>query len=114
MLALKYKAASYDGIQTLIFDEIDTGVSGKIASYMGDLMKSISKSTQLISVTHLPQIASKSDNHLKVYKIIENNTTKTKIKSLDKQERIIEIAKLLSGKKISDAAITNAKELLNQ
>ena len=114
MLALKYKVASYDGIQTLIFDEIDTGVSGKIASYMGDLMKSISKSTQLISVTHLPQIASKSDNHLKVYKIIENNTTKTKIKSLDKQERIIEIAKLLSGKKISDAAITNAKELLNQ
>ena len=114
MLALKYKVASYDGIQTLIFDEIDTGVSGKIASYMGDLMKSISKSTQLISVTHIPQIASKSDNHLKVYKIIENNTTKTKIKSLDKQERIIEIAKLLSGKKISDAAITNAKELLNQ
>ena len=114
MLALKYKVASYDGIQTLIFDEIDTGVSGKIASYMGDLMKSISKSTQLISVTHLPQIASKSDNHLKVYKRIENDTTKTKIKLLNKEERVIEIARLLSGKKISDAAITNAKELLNQ
>lgn len=114
MLALKYKVASYDGIQTLIFDEIDTGVSGKIASYMGDLMKSISKSTQLISVTHLPQIASKSDNHLKVYKRIKNDTTKTKIKLLNKEERVIEIARLLSGKKISDAAITNAKELLNQ
>jgi DNA repair protein RecN (Recombination protein N) len=114
MLALKYKIANYDGIQTLILDEIDTGVSGKIASYMGDLMKSISKTTQLISVTHLPQIASKSDNHIKVSKLIENNITKTEVRLLNKKERIIEIAKLLSGKKISDAAISNAKELLNQ
>jgi DNA repair protein RecN (Recombination protein N) len=77
-------------------------------------MKSISKTTQLISVTHLPQIASKSDNHIKVSKLIENNITKTEVKLLNKKERIIEIAKLLSGKKISDAAISNAKELLNQ
>ena len=114
MLALKYIIANNDGISTLIFDEIDTGVSGKIASFMGDLMKSISKKTQLISVTHLPQIASKSDEHIKVFKTIKNNTTKTEIKLLNKEERIIEIARLLSGKKISDAAITNAKELLNQ
>jgi DNA repair protein RecN (Recombination protein N) len=114
MLALKYKVSTYDGIETLIFDEIDTGVSGKIASYMGDLMLMISKKTQLISVTHLPQIASKSNDHLKVSKIIDNNGTNTEIKLLDKSERILEIAKLLSGKIISEAAITNAKELLNQ
>jgi DNA repair protein RecN (Recombination protein N) len=114
MLALKYIIANDDGIGTLIFDEIDTGVSGKIASFMGDLMKTISKKTQLISVTHLPQIASKSDEHIKVFKTIKDNTTKTEIKLLNKEERIIEIARLLSGKKISDAAITNAKELLNQ
>ena len=114
MLALKYKVSTYDGIETLIFDEIDTGVSGKIASYMGDLMLAISKKTQLISVTHLPQIASKSNDHLRVSKIVNNNCTNTEIKLLDKSERILEIAKLLSGKTISEAAITNAKELLNQ
>ena len=114
MLALKYKVSTYDGIETLIFDEIDTGVSGKIASYMGDLMLAISKKTQLISVTHLPQIASKSNDHLKVSKIVNNKGTNTEIKLLDKSERILEIAKLLSGKTISEAAITNAKELLNQ
>ncbi len=114
MLALKYKVSTYDGIETLIFDEIDTGVSGKIASYMGDLMLEISKKTQLISVTHLPQIASKSNDHLKVSKIIDNDETNTEIKLLNKSERILEIAKLLSGKTISEAAITNAKELLNQ
>jgi DNA repair protein RecN (Recombination protein N) len=114
MLALKYKVSTYDGIETLIFDEIDTGVSGKIASYMGDLMLAISKKTQLISVTHLPQIASKSNDHLKVSKIIDKNGTNTEIKLLNKSERILEIAKLLSGKTISEAAITNAKELLNQ
>ena len=114
MLALKYKVSTYDGIETLIFDEIDTGVSGKIASYMGDLMLAISKKTQLISVTHLPQIASKSNDHLKVSKIVNNKGTNTEIKLLDISERILEIAKLLSGKTISEAAITNAKELLNQ
>ena len=81
---------------------------------MGDMMRSISSTTQLISITHLPQIASKSQKHIKVYKEVLNGSTRTRIKILNKEERIIEIARLLSGKDISKAAITNAKELLNQ
>ncbi|MDC1024416.1 DNA repair protein RecN [Flavobacteriales bacterium] len=114
VLALKNIISTKVGIKTLIFDEIDTGVSGKIASFMGDMMRSISKTTQLISITHLPQIASKSQKHIKVYKEVLNGSTRTRIKILNKEERIIEIARLLSGKDISKAAITNAKELLNQ
>ena len=114
VLALKYITSKKNAIKTIIFDEIDTGVSGKIASFMGDLMRSISKKTQLISVTHLPQIASKSSMHIKVFKTTKKNETKTEVKNLDKDERVLEIARLLSGKRISDAAISNAKELLNQ
>ena len=114
VLALKYIVSVKSNIKTIIFDEIDTGVSGKIASFMGDLMRSISKQNQLISVTHLPQIASKSDEHIKVFKVVKENKTRTEIKVLEKEERVLEVARLLSGKKISNAAITNAKELLNQ
>ena len=114
VLALKYITSKKNAIKTIIFDEIDTGVSGKIASFMGDLMRSISKKTQLISVTHLPQIASKSSKHIKVFKTTKKNETKTEVKNLDKDERVLEIARLLSGRSISDAAISNAKELLNQ
>ena len=114
VLALKFITSAKSGVKTIIFDEIDTGVSGKIASFMGDLMRKISLKNQLISVTHLPQIASKSKEHIKVFKTIKNNKTRTEIKILDSEERVVEIARLLSGKRISDAAITNAKELLNQ
>lgn len=114
VLALKYITSKKNAIKTIIFDEIDTGVSGKIASFMGDLMRSISKKTQLISVTHLPQIASKSSIHIKVFKTTNENKSKTEVKNLDKDERVLEIARLLSGRSISDAAISNAKELLNQ
>ena len=114
VLALKFITSAKSGVKTIIFDEIDTGVSGKIASFMGDLMRKISLKNQLISVTHLPQIASKSKEHIKVFKTIKNNKTRTEIKILDTEERVVEIARLLSGKRISDAAITNAKELLNQ
>ena len=114
VLALKFITSAKSGVKTIIFDEIDTGVSGKIASFMGDLMRKISFKNQLISVTHLPQIASKSKEHIKVFKTIKNNKTRTEIKILDSEERVVEIARLLSGKRISDAAITNAKELLNQ
>ncbi|MFL2577026.1 MAG: hypothetical protein ACJ0PT_02685 [Flavobacteriales bacterium] len=114
VLALKYITSAKSEIKTIIFDEIDTGVSGKIASYMGDLMRTISSKNQLISVTHLPQIASKSNDHIKVFKTVNNNITRTDIKVLENEERVLEIARLLSGKQISDAAITNAKELLNQ
>ena len=114
VLALKFITSAKSGVKTIIFDEIDTGVSGKIASFMGDLMRKISLKNQLISVTHLPQIASKCKEHIKVFKTIKNNKTRTEIKILDAEERVVEIARLLSGKRISDAAITNAKELLNQ
>ena len=114
MLAIKYFMSKHQSPKTLIFDEIDTGVSGEIASYMGDLMKDISGKSQLITITHLPQIASKASSHIKVFKEIINNQSQTKAIYLNDNERVNEIAKLLSGKKISSAAILNAKELLNQ
>ena len=114
MLAIKYFMSKHQSPKTLIFDEIDTGVSGEIASYMGDLMKDISGKSQLITITHLPQIASKASSHIKVFKEIINNQSQTKAIYLNHNERVNEIAKLLSGKKISSAAILNAKELLNQ
>jgi len=114
MLAIKYFMSKHQSPKTLIFDEIDTGVSGEIASYMGDLMKDISSESQLITITHLPQIASKASSHIKVFKEIINNQSQTKAIYLNDNERVNEIAKLLSGKKISSAAILNAKELLNQ
>ena len=114
MLAIKFLLSKDYSNKTLIFDEIDTGVSGDIASYMGDLMKKISFTSQLLSITHLPQIASKSDFHIKVFKKTLQNSTVTRAVYLEGNDRVVEIAKLLSGKSISDAAILNAKELLNQ
>jgi len=114
MLAIKFLLSKDYSNKTLIFDEIDTGVSGDIASYMGDLMKKISFTSQLLSITHLPQIASKSDFHIKVFKKALQNSTVTRAVYLEGNDRVVEIAKLLSGKSISDAAILNAKELLNQ
>jgi DNA repair protein RecN (Recombination protein N) len=114
MLAIKYITAQSSKINTLVFDEIDTGVSGEIASLMGDMMIEISKKNQLIAISHLPQIASKANTHLKVVKTIENNNTISDVIVLNKEERIEEIAKLLSGKKLTMAAFDNAVELLNQ
>ena len=114
MLAIKFLLSKEFSNKTLIFDEIDTGVSGDIASYMGDLMKKISFTSQLLSITHLPQIASKSDFHIKVFKRTLENSTVTRAVYLEGNDRVVEIAKLLSGKSISNAAILNAKELLNQ
>ena len=114
MLAIKFLLSKEFSNKTLIFDEIDTGVSGDIASYMGDLMKKISFTSQLLSITHLPQIASKSDFHIKVFKRTLENSTVTSAVYLEGNDRVVEIAKLLSGKSISNAAILNAKELLNQ
>ena len=114
MLAIKYIAAQSSKVNTLVFDEIDTGVSGKIASLMGDMMLEISKKNQLIAISHLPQIASKANTHLKVVKTVKNNNTISDVIVLNKEERIEEIAKLLSGKKLTKAAFDNAVELLNQ
>jgi DNA repair protein RecN (Recombination protein N) len=114
MLAIKYITAQSSKINTLVFDEIDTGVSGEIASLMGDMMLEISKTNQLIAISHLPQIASKANTHLKVVKTVKNNNTISDVIVLNKEERIEEIAKLLSGKKLTKAAFDNAVELLNQ
>ena len=114
MLAIKYITAQSSQVGTLIFDEIDAGVSGEIASLMGDMMRNISKSTQLIAISHLPQIASKARAHLKVMKSVVKEETISTIIELDKEGRVEEIAKLLSGKTLTKSAIDNAVDLLNQ
>ena len=114
MLALKYVAAKNNQSNVLVFDEIDSGVSGKVASLMGEMMKEISENTQLIVISHLPQIAAKADTHFKVLKNNINEESISLVLELDKESRLEEIAKLLSGKKITKAAIDNASELLNQ
>ena len=114
MLAVKYISAKSSQIDALIFDEIDIGVSGEIASLMGSMMQEISKSTQLIAISHLPQIASKADQHLKVIKSVISNETISDVIILNKEGRVKEIAKLLSGKKVTSAAFENARVLLSQ
>ena len=98
----------------MIFDEIDTGVSGEIADLMSEMMLEMSRKRQVISVTHLPQIASKAQQHFRVYKKENKERTSSEIIKLNTEERVEEIAKMLSGKNISSSAIINAKELLNQ
>jgi DNA repair protein RecN (Recombination protein N) len=112
MLTIKYILAQYSKLPTIIFDEIDTGVSGDIAGKMGEMMKQMSNSMQVISITHLPQIASQGVSHFKVFKSENEKQTTTKVEMLNKESRITEIAQMLSGSKITDAALNNAKELL--
>ncbi len=114
MLAIKYITAQSSKVNTLVFDEIDIGVSGEIASLMGDMMLEISKKTQLVAISHLPQIASKANTHLKVVKTVNGEGTVSDVVMLNNEQRIEEIAKLLSGKKLTKAAFENAVELLNQ
>ncbi len=114
MLAIKYISAKSLKVDTLIFDEIDAGVSGKIASLMANMMQEISKSTQLITISHLPQIASKADQHLKVVKSVCLDETVSNVISLNTEDRVEEIAKLLSGKEVTLAAFENARVLLGQ
>jgi len=113
MLAVKSVLAEYSKLPTIIFDEIDTGVSGEIANKMGDIMKDMSLNMQLFAITHLPQIAAKGNAHFKVYKNASGEQTTSELKLLDSQERIIEIAQMLSGSVVSDSAINHAKALLN-
>ena len=113
MLAIKSLLISKSDLPTIIFDEIDTGVSGEIAGRMGEIMKKMSHSTQVITITHLPQIASKGTAHYLVYKDSTGSTTETFIKSLTEEQRIREIAGMVSGKTVTEAALLNAKDLLN-
>jgi len=113
MLAVKSVLSQYSKLPTIIFDEIDTGVSGEIAHKMGEIMKEMSKNMQVFAITHLPQIAGKGKEHFKVFKVIMDNQTQSELKLLSDDERIIEIAQMLSGSTISDSALNHAKELLN-
>ncbi|MFO7843020.1 MAG: DNA repair protein RecN [Bacteroidales bacterium] len=112
MLSLKSILVENKTLPTIIFDEIDAGTSGEIADKMGIIIKQMSSKMQVINITHLPQIASKADFHYLVYKKDNHQTTNTYIKLLDKGERVNEIAKMLSGKELTDAAIENAKVLI--
>ena len=113
MLCFKYILANKTNLPTVIFDEIDSGVSGEIAHKMADLMSRMSNSMQVISITHLPQVAAKGSVHLLVSKIESSNKEQTIIKELTSDERIYELAKMLSGKSITDSSLSNAKDLLN-
>lgn len=113
MLAVKSILAEYSKLPTIIFDEIDTGVSGEIAIKISEIMKKMSSTMQVLSITHLPQIAAKGEYHFKVFKIVLEDKTITELKLLNSEERIIEIAEMLSGNDVTDSAINHAKALLN-
>ena len=113
MLAVKAVLANYSKLPSIIFDEIDTGVSGEIANKMGDIMKIMSQQMQVLAITHLPQIAAKGDQQYKVFKTTLANNTVSELKLLTKEERVREIAEMLSGKDVSDSALNHARALLN-
>lgn len=113
MLAVKAILAQYSKLPTLIFDEIDTGVSGEIAIRMGEIMKQMSANMQVFAITHLPQIAAKGDSHFKVAKSTVGEVTNSELKLLTEEERVLEIAQMLSGTVVSESALNHAKALLN-
>jgi DNA repair protein RecN (Recombination protein N) len=113
MLSIKYLISSSTALPSIVFDEIDTGVSGEIAHKMGEMMMQMAENIQVISITHLPQIAGKGKYHFKVYKADDEHETYSNIVLLDKQSRIEELAKMLSGADLTEAALENAKVLLH-
>jgi DNA repair protein RecN (Recombination protein N) len=112
MLSIKSLIAVHTALPTIIFDEIDTGISGEVALKVGNIMEKLSKNMQVIAITHLPQIASKGDTHFRVYKDEKGESTNTNINKLNEEERILELAKMLSGDNPGESAIQNARELL--
>jgi len=112
MLSIKSLLSKSSGLPTIIFDEIDTGVSGEIADKMGSIMLKMSENMQVLNITHLPQVAAKGNTHYLVYKNEDTEATTTHIKRLSKDERLNEIAKMLSGENLSQQALENAKVLL--
>ena len=113
MLAVKSILSKYTKLPAIIFDEIDTGVSGEVSNKIAEVMQIMSRNMQVITITHLPQIAAKGNQHYKVFKEEKNNIIRSDIKFLSENERIVELAEMLSGKKISDSALAHAKQLLN-
>ena len=113
MLAVKAVVAHYKQLPTSIFDEIDSGISGEVAYKMAAILKSMSMTMQIITITHLPQIAAIGNQHIKIFKEDVNNVTETNMLVLNDQQRIDEIAEMIGGKNKSISAINQAKELLN-
>lgn len=112
MLSIKSLIAMHTALPTIIFDEIDTGISGEVALKVGHIMEKLSKNMQVIAITHLPQIASKGDSHYRVFKDEQEEITRTNINELSQEERILEIAKMLSGDNPGESAVQNARDLI--
>jgi DNA repair protein RecN (Recombination protein N) len=112
MLAIKAAGARSSGVPTLIFDEIDTGISGKAAAAMGQKLRDLSRDFQIIVISHLPQIASCADHHLLIEKTEQRGRVVTQIRVLSDDERVLEVARMLAGNQIGDAALANARELV--
>ena len=113
MLVIKAVLAAYEALPTMMFDEIDTGVSGDISNRMGDIMKQMSEHMQIFAITHLPQVASKGNHQYKVFKEDSASHTHTRMKELNREERVVELAQMVGGKDSSETALTHARELLN-
>jgi DNA repair protein RecN (Recombination protein N) len=113
MLAIKNILRKSKALPTVIFDEIDSGVSGEIAVKMGSILKSFAQTTQIVNITHLPQIAARGDAHFMVYKSEKDGKTFTSIRQLAEQERVEELAKMVSGESVTESTLKTAHELLN-
>lgn len=112
MLSLKSLLTKYNNLPTIIFDEIDSGVSGEVAHKMGQILSGMGNYMQVVNITHLPQVASRGTKHYHVYKDDSENSTYTRVKLLNHEERVLEVARMLSGSEVTEAAIRNARELL--
>ena len=113
MLSIKSLVAHKMQLPSIVFDEVDTGVSGDVAHRMGALMKNISENIQVIAITHLPQVAAKGNAHFRVFKTDTDSSTITRIELLSPENRIAEIAQMLSGSTIDQAALANARALID-
>ena len=112
-LAIQVLTSAQTAVPTLIFDEVDVGISGATASVVGQLLRRLGERCQVLCVTHLPQVASYGHHHFTVEKLIIDNKTETKITALSQQERVYALAKLLGGQQVTDMALANAQEMLN-
>jgi DNA repair protein RecN (Recombination protein N) len=113
MLCLKSLLTKNNNLPTIIFDEIDSGVSGEVADKVGQILSGMGKYMQVINITHLPQVASRGNRHYHVYKDDTDNSSFTRVRLLSHEERILEVARLLSGSEVTETALKNARELLN-
>lgn len=113
MLAIKAILSRFKHLPTIVFDEIDTGVSGTISNEIGNVMAQMGQYMQVFTITHLPQVAAKGKQHYKVYKEVQGSSTVTNIKKLDEEERVVELAQMLSGEDLTETAFDHARQLLN-